>query len=140
MALVAAAVDELVIPIRVTGLTCETRMSTGQRKLRRSVIERCRLPGCCGMTLRTRQWETKRSMVRIGGTVVICPMTIHTIHREPNVLVVHMTRAAANGLMRPREREIGFVMRKHRWPPRRRGVARLTCRRKLCGDVVRICC
>ncbi len=57
---------KLVVVVDVTLLALRCRMSSRQRKLRRVVVERCRSPAACGVTLHAARAEVSLNVIRIG--------------------------------------------------------------------------
>jgi len=61
--------------VDMTGIACNTLVSTGQRERRGSMVERCGFPCCSRVTRRTVMAEIARQVIRICGRSKICCVT-----------------------------------------------------------------
>jgi len=96
--------------VRMAALASERLMGSGQREIRRIVIERSARPGRGRVALRAVGAVAGLSMVRIRRGVVVALVARHARRILAGIDPVPMTALAGNRLMRPRQREIRRVV------------------------------
>jgi hypothetical protein len=97
VALVAIRIDQLIVAICMARLARRRQMGASQRKFRRAVIKRCRLPRCGGVTSLTVLAEVPCNVVRVRRSCKICRVTLIAIRVDELIVVVRVTRLALHG-------------------------------------------
>ena len=106
VALIAIGVHELIVPVHVARLARCCDVHTGQLEVRQTVIEGCRIPGCCGMALCTVMTEIALDMVGRLHSNEVCLMALITIGVHKLIVPIQVARLALCGDMCACQREI----------------------------------
>lgn len=110
VALQTIVVDKIVIPIRMALVTGRRQMRSNQREIRRSVIERGRLPSCRCVALGAIVRELTGGMVRILRVLKIGSMALLAIGKDDCIIPSGMTLFALYSCMFSGQRQCGFTM------------------------------
>lgn len=102
------------------------------------VVERRSGPRCGGVTGLARGREAGRSVIRIGGGLVVGFMTREAVGRNRCVIVVHVTTGAGHGGVLAGQRERRVVVIERRRNPGRGVVAHVALLREPGLDVIRV--
>lgn len=138
MAGIASGVYKPIIAIRVTGLARCHNVRSGQRKLGRTVVERCGLPGRRRMTCLTILAEITRDVIGICGASEIGAVTLIADRVDQLIIPVRMTRLARGRRVRPSQSKFcRAVVEGCRLPGRRR-VTGLTILAEIPCNVIRV--
>ena len=138
MAWITVCVDKLIVVVDVTRLTLCAEVPSCQCKARCYVVKRRGSPRRCCVALHAVRAEIQLRMVRISGTVEICPMTVNAIRWRVCVLIVLMALSARHSLMRACERKARRAMIERRRTPCRLCMACQALRREIACNVIRV--
>lgn len=137
---IAAVIHNCIVAIRVTRLADCRDVGSGQRKLRRAMIERSWLPGSGRVARLTCLAETSRHVIWIRRPLEIAGVALITICVCELIVVVRMTGHTWCGTMSTCECKFRSVVVKRGGFPR---CCRVTCLARLAEaarDMIRIFC
>lgn len=110
VAWIAIRIGQLVVVVRMTILALGGSVLPRQRKLRRIVVKRGRLPGGRGVTLHADLRITLRLVIWISGTDIVGTMAVDTVHGQSSELIVDMTILAQHRLVSTGQWKLCIVM------------------------------
>ncbi len=96
MALITVRIHQLIIAVGVARLTRNCHVCTGQRKLRRCVVERGRRPGCRRVALIARLGKIACNVVGICRVLEICLMALKAARICQLIVAIDVTVDARN--------------------------------------------
>jgi len=138
MALVAISIRQLIVAVHVARLTRSSCVCTGQREIRRRMVEGCGTPiqGC--MALGTVMTEIPCDVVRICRAVEICSMALITIVVYQLVIPIHVARLTLHCYMGARQREVRRCVVEGSTAPIHRAMALLAVMTEISSHMIRV--
>jgi hypothetical protein len=128
----------LIIASCMTILTWDGRMSAGERKFCRRMIEGCRTPGIHRVAGRTLRRESASYVTRIRCVVKITLVAIDAVLMQPCKGIVNMTACTWHCRVCTGKWKGSIRMIEDRWRPSAGGMALIACLCKMSCSMIRI--